>query len=80
MKLVASSTCGYCGAGMSVSSVYFTPCWAGKYPDISVERAGEHMHAFVKACLNVMPCSCRRLRPGMLRLPQPGGKCWIARC
>ena len=30
LKLVASSTCGYCGDGMSVSSVYLTPCWAGK--------------------------------------------------
>ena len=30
LKLVASSTCGYCAAGMSVSRVYFTPCWAGK--------------------------------------------------
>ena len=27
---VGSSTCGYCGDGMSFSSVYFTPCWAGR--------------------------------------------------
>ena len=30
-KLVESSTCGYLSdAGMSLSSVYLTPCWAGK--------------------------------------------------
>ena len=28
---------------MSDSSVYFTPCWSGKWPDIGVERAGEHI-------------------------------------
>src|ERR1700722_14475502 len=65
---------------MLVSSVYLTPCCAGKYPDISVERAGEHIHAFVKAFSNVRPCCCRRCRPGMLRSVQPGGKCWTARC
>ncbi len=38
------------------------------------------MHAFVNALSNVMPCFCRRVRPGMLRSVQPRGKCWTARC
>ena len=45
-----------------------------------VERDGEHMHALVHALSNVMPCFCRRVRPGMLRSLHPRGKCWTARC
>ena len=76
---VGSGTCGFCGGLMSSSSVYFTPCWAGKYPDIRVERAGEHMHEFVKALSKVIPLRCSAVRPGRLRCAQPRGKCWIAR-
>ena len=49
---------------MFASSVYFTPCWSGKYPDISVERAGEHMHAFVNAFSKVTPCRSSCVSPG----------------
>ena len=34
------------------------------------------MQALVKAFLNVTPCCCRRVYPGMLRFVHPGGKCW----
>ena len=76
---VGSDTWGYAGGSMFASSVYFTPCWAGKYPDISVERAGEHMHAFVNAFSKVTPCRSSCVSPGRFCWDQPSGKCWMAR-
>ncbi len=78
-SVVGSSTCGYWSAGMSSSSVYLTPCWAGKYPLIRVERAGEHMQALVNARWKSTPWRSRRLIPGRFLRNQSGGKCWIAR-
>ena len=64
---------------MSVSSVYFTPVCAGKRPEKKVERAGEHMHAFVVALVNVRPFFWSIVSPGRFFSDQPGGKCWIYR-
>ena len=64
---------------MSSSSVYLTPCWAGKKPLIRVERAGEHMQALVKARSKLTPCWRSRRIPGRFWRSQLGGKCWIAR-
>ena len=46
---------------------------------MSVERAGEHMQALVKALLNVRPFFCSSVKPGRFSCAQPIGKCWIAR-
>ena len=76
---VDSSTCGYCAAGMSDSSVYRTWCCEGMNPVRSVAREGEHMHALVKAFSNTSPLRFSRCRPGRFFSAQPFGKCWIAR-
>jgi hypothetical protein len=73
------STWAYWSSGMSSSSVYFTPCWAGKKPVIRVDRAGEHMQLLVKAFSKVTRCRCSRVSPGRFSFAHPGGKCWIAR-
>ena len=48
--------------------MYLTPCWAGKYPLRKVERAGEHIHAFVNAFSNVKPVRCNCASPGNVAL------------
>ena len=59
---------------MFSSSVYFTPCWAGKKP-VSIEaRDGEHMQAAAKAFSNEAPFRFSRVTPGRFSSSQPLGK------
>ena len=44
-----------------------------------MERAGEHMHAFVNAFSKVSPCRWSCVSPGRFCWDQPSGKCWMAR-
>src|SRR4051794_21872711 len=71
----SNSCCGYCDAGMSSSSVHFTPCCAGKNPVIRVARLGEHMHALQYARSKLSPFFLSRVIPGRLASAHPGGKC-----
>ena len=65
VRFVESGICvGYFSTGMPSSSVAVTLCCAGKSPVIRVARAGEHMHEFVNALLNVMPFFWSDVKPG----------------